>query len=95
MVVRRNLIGWSGQSFRQSSNLLQSPQILNTTQRDPTQQREPDPHSQRTERGSERGEGDLDELERGTGGQGWGWRLTDRGLGREEGEWGREIIGSR
>ena len=27
-------------------------------------------------------------LERGTGGQGWGWRLTGRGLvGREEGEW--------
>ena len=31
----------------------------------PTQPREPDPHSQRTERDSERGEG---ELERGTGG---------------------------
>jgi len=28
----------------------------------------------------------LGELERGTGGQGWVWRLTDRGLGREEGE---------
>ena len=25
-------------------------------------------------------------LERGTGGQGWVWRLTDRGLRREEGE---------
>jgi hypothetical protein len=71
----------------------------------PTRPREPDPHSQRTERGSEReegvtgesqgrektqpdqgtrpplptdregfrvrGEGDLDELERGTGGRGW------------------------
>ena len=31
---------------------------------------------------------DSDELERGTGGQGWFWRLTERGLvGREEGEW--------
>ena len=29
-----------------------------------------------------------DELERGTGGQGWFWRLTERGLGRGEGEWG-------
>ena len=35
-----------------------------------------------------------DELERGTGGQGWFWRLTGRDLvGREEGEWGRKIIG--
>ena len=32
---------------------------------------------------------DSDGLERGTGGQGWFWRLTDRDLvGREEGEWG-------
>ena len=38
------------------------------------------PHSQRTERGSERGEGELEELERGTGGQGWVWRLSERGL---------------
>ena len=52
----------------------------------PTQPKEPDPHSQWTERGSERGEGDLDGLERGTGGQGWVWRLTDRGMGREERE---------
>ena len=43
-------------------------------------------HSHQRERDSERGEGDLGELERGTGGQGWFWRLTDRGLGREEGE---------
>jgi len=37
---------------------------------------------------------DSDELERGTGGQGWVWRLTDRGLGREErksGVWGGGI----
>jgi len=32
---------------------------------------------------------DSDELERGTGGQGWVWRLTERGWG----VWG--IIGSR
>ncbi len=31
----------------------------------------------------ERGEGDLGELERGTGGQGWVWRLTERGLGEK------------
>jgi hypothetical protein len=30
----------------------------------PIRPREPDPHSQRTERDSERGGGDLDELER-------------------------------
>ena len=34
---------------------------------------------QRTERSSERGGDDLDELERGTGGQDWVWRLTGRG----------------
>jgi len=36
-----------------------------------------------------------EELERGTGGQDWGWRLTDRGLvGREEGEKrGRGLLG--
>ena len=33
-----------------------------------------------------RGEGDLDGLERGTGGQDWVWRLTGRGSGREERE---------
>jgi len=37
----------------------------------PTRPREPDPRSQRTERDSERGGGELDELERGTGGRGW------------------------
>ena len=31
---------------------------------------------------------DSDELEKGTGGQGWFWRLTNRGLGREERKWG-------
>ena len=50
------------------------------------------PPPQGTGRDSERGEGDLGELERETGGQGWVWRLTDRGLGREErekrGVWG-------
>ena len=35
------------------------------------------------ERDSEWGEGDLGELERGTGGQGWVWRLTERGLGEK------------
>jgi len=46
------------------------------------------------ERDSERGEGDLDELERRTGGQGWFWRLNERGLEREEGkrEEGRESV---
>ena len=57
------------------------------TREDPAQPRETRPHSQRTERDSEKGEGDL-----------WiqmdwrrklvvrvGWRLTDRGLGRKEG----------
>ena len=29
---------------------------------------------------------DSDELKRGTGGQGWVWRLTERSSGREEGE---------
>ena len=28
----------------------------------------------------------MDGLERGTGGQGWFWRLTERGSGREERE---------
>ena len=37
---------------------------------------------------------DLDRLERGTGGQGWGWRLTERSLGREVGEKrGRGLLG--
>ena len=39
---------------------------------------------------------DSDELERGTGGQGWFWRLTDRSSGREEREkrGGRLLRGS-
>ena len=36
---------------------IQPPPILNTTQRDQPDQRDQDPHSQRTERDSERGEG--------------------------------------
>jgi len=37
---------------------------------------------------------DSDELKRGTGGQGWVWRLTDRSSGREEGEKrGRGLLG--
>ena len=35
----------------------QPPQILNTTQKDQPDQKEPDPHSQQTERDSERGGG--------------------------------------
>ena len=35
----------------------------------------------------------MDGLERGTGGQVGVWRLTDRGLGREEGKWGEGVIG--
>ena len=50
----------------------------------PTRPREPDPHSQPDREGfRERGEGDLGELERGTGGQGWVWRLTEGGLGEK------------
>jgi len=49
------------------------------TREDPPRPREPDPSHHNEQRGIQRGE-------RGTGGQGWVWRLTDRGLGREEGE---------
>ena len=56
MVVRRNLIGWSGQSFRQSSNLLQLPQILNTTQKDPTRLEGNQPPTTNGQGGIQRGE---------------------------------------
>ena len=56
MVVRRSLIGWSGQSFRQSSKPTPIPSNPQHKTKRPTQPREPDPHHQRTERDSERGE---------------------------------------
>ena len=60
------------------------------TREDPTRPKEPDPHSQWTERGSEKGEGDLDELERGTGL--WGERGVLRlGMVSEGGEYGSKF----
>ena len=90
MVVRRNLIGWSGQSFRLSSNLLQPPQILNTTQRDQPNQGNQTPTTTDRE-GFREGRESQDGLERRIGL--WGERGVLRvGMVSEGGEYGSQGV---
>ena len=64
------------------------------TREGPTRPKEPDPPLPTDREGfREDGERDLDGLERRTGGQGWVWRLSERGLVEwREGERGIKLL---